>query len=309
MDNTPPIPTENNTNPNIATAPPASAATPSIPNPFLNPVAQTNSSGNPKKSSSAGLIIGLTVGGVALVALAALIFLFVLGSKVDYAATYDALKPLETSMDNLDYGNCYDLHQDLDDDYVTVSEYNQYVTGCVAEFTAVETATKDFAKSSGAKHDETIKSTLASFESTFKSLYSNKSTLESSLAFYSTYHEFYLTITTADANDTKNLESAVISAASLFQNTKNSALTEFANGFRERGLAYVRAIADYNNSPSYSSSLYSAVRTAMNDFTDYLDSIPEVATVSGLDFTKMNDLEDAYYKLSRSVRDAYYDHI
>ena len=46
----------------------------------------------------------------------------------------------------------------------------------------------------------------------------------------------------------------------------------------------------------------------MEEFVDYIEeSAPDIDEVTDLDFTKMNDLEDAYYDLEHAVRNAYYD--
>lgn len=251
------------------------------------------------KKLSTPLIVGLAVGGVALVGVVATLAITLLGNKVDYAATYEAFKPLETSMNDLDYGNCYDVNRDFDDSDVSASTYNEYITGCVKEFSAIASATDEFAKSSGAKNDETIKSAFDSFKSALDTVYSAND-FESQLALYSAYHEFFITIANSES-DVNSLESAITSASKLFQDTKNSALIEFANGFRERGLAYVNIIKSYQNG----SASYSNVYDKMEEFTDYIENnAPEVADVSGLDFEKVNDLEDAYYKLNEAVRNA-----
>lgn len=269
----------------------------------------TSSAETPKKQGGlpVGLIIGLAIGGVILFGgIVTAVVLLLFGGKVDYEATYKSFDALETSMDSIDYGDCYKVHNRIDSSYTSSSEYGEYITGCVAEFTALESATNEFAKTSGAKHDEDIKNAFESFKSALESIYTKKSDLESQLSIYNTYHEFYLTVDGA-STDVKELESAIISAASLFEDTKNSTLTEFAKGFRERGLAYVRAIDDYRNG---SGTSYSDVYDKMEEFTDYIeDNAPEVYDVTGLDFTKMNDLSDAYYDLYNAVRDAYYDHI
>lgn len=269
----------------------------------------SSSQTSPKKGGlPVGLIIGLAIGGVILfgAAVAAVIFLFFGGGKVDYEATYEAFDSLESSMDDLDYGDCYSVHSKIDSSYTSSSEYSDYITGCVEEFVALESATNEFAKTSGAKHDDNIKTAFDSFKSTLDSIYTKKSDLESQLSLYNTYHEFYLTIDNADSN-VDSLREAITSAATLFEDTKNSALVEFAKGFHEKGLAYVRAIDDYRNGSGVS---YSDVYDKMEEFTDYIeDNAPEVDEVTGLDFTKMNDLSSAYYDLYSAVRDAYYDHM
>lgn len=273
-------------------------------NPIPIPENSTPHSTPKPKKTSTPLIIGLTVGGVALIGIIVTLVVAFLGNKIDYAATYEAFKPLESSMDDLDYGSCYDVNHDFDDSDITTSEYSESISSCVKEFSAIASATDDFAKSSGAKKDETIKSAFDSFKSALDSVYSAKD-FASQLALYNTYHEFFLTITNSESN-ADSLESAIIASAKLFQDTNNSALTEFANGFRERGLAYVNIIKSYQNG----SASYSDVYDKMEEFTDYIeDSAPEVSDVSGLDFEKVNDLEDAYSKLSEAVHDAYYDHI
>lgn len=289
---------------------PAAPATPTThtmnPTPATTP---TSSAETLKKKSGlpVGLIIGLAIGGVILFGgIVTAIVLLLFGGKVDYEATYKSFDALETSMDSIDYGDCYKVHNRIDSSYTSSSEYGEYITGCVEEFTALESATNEFAKTSGAKHDEDIKNAFDSFKTTLESIYTKKSDLESQLSIYNTYHEFYLTVDGA-STDVKELESAIISAASLFEDTKNSTLTEFAKGFHERGLAYVRAIDDYRNG---SGTSYSDVYDKMEEFTDYIeDNAPEVYDVTGLDFTKMNDLSDVYYDLYNAVRDAYYDHI
>lgn len=303
-------PTETPTTP--VTPAPAPAPTSATPTPTVNQAptsTPSSSSASPKKKGGlpVGLIIGLAIGGVVLFgAIVTTIILLFFGGKVDYEATYNSFDALEASMDDIDYGDCYKAHSRIDSSYTSSSEYNEYITGCVAEFTALESATNEFAKTSGAKNDEDIKKAFESFKTIFDSIYTKKSDFESQLSIYNAYHEFYLTIDNADSN-VKSLRSAITSAASLFEDTKNPSLTEFAQGFREKGLAYIRAIEDYRNGSGVS---YSDVYDKMEEFTDYIeDSAPEVADVTGLDFTKMNDLSSAYYDLYNAVRDAYYNHI
>lgn len=287
---------------------PEPAVTPATPNPFASQAPSSSAAGPQKKSGlPVGLIIGLAIGGVVLLGgiVTAIILLF-FGGKVDYEATYKSFDAVETSMDAIDYGDCYKVHSRIDSSYTSSSEYGDYITGCVEELVALESATSEFGKSSGAKHDEDIKKAYEAYKSILDSIYTKKSELESQLSIYNTYHEFYLTIENA-STDVKSLESAIISAASLFEDTKNSALTEFAKGFREKGLAYVRAIDNYRNG---SGTSYSDIYDKMEDFTDYIENnAPEINDVTSLDFTKMNDLSSAYYDLYDAVRDAYYDHV
>lgn len=147
----------------------------------------TSSAETPKKQGGlpVGLIIGLAIGGVILFGgIVTAVVLLLFGGKVDYEATYKSFDALETSMDSIDYGDCYKVHNRIDSSYTSSSEYGEYITGCVAEFTALESATNEFAKTSGAKHDEDIKNAFESFKSALESIYTKKSDLESQLSIY-----------------------------------------------------------------------------------------------------------------------------
>lgn len=261
-----------------------------------------------KKAPAKGLIIGLIVGGVALLGIIILVICCLLmGGEADYEATYNDLKTVETSMETLTSKNCYKVNQDIDDSYTSMEEYQGYIEACVKEFEAVDTAINDFSKSSGVKHNDEIKTAFDNFQSAFKTIYGGKSDIENELSIYAAFHDFYLTIDES-GEDTESLKQAVNKAADLFENTKKEELVTFAQGFRERGLAYVEAIEKFQNSSSYSSSLYNDVLNKMNDFVDFIeDEAPETADITKFNADNINNLEDAYYDLESAVRGAYYD--
>ena len=264
----------------------------------------TQNESSAKKMPPKGLLIGLIVGGVALLAIIIIAICLIVGGGVDYEATYNEFKQLETSMNKIADGNCYDLNDDFDDDYTTVAKYNGYVEGCVTEFESLETSMNKLGQTSGVKNDEDIKKAFEKFETTFKSIYSGKEELKDQLDLYAAYHEFYITISDSAA-DASSLKKAITAASDRFKETGNEQMMKFAEGFRERGLAYVTAIEKFKDNSS-STSLYNDLVDKMEVFIDYIDEeAPEIIDVTGLDFSKMNDLEDDYEALEKVVLKAY----
>lgn len=235
-----------------------------------------------KPSNKTNLWIGLGVGAFALVVgIVAAIVLIPQMMRPDYHKMNDAVVELEEELDHYFYNSaCVDVETYVDDKYVSIDEYNEFLKECKNDAENIYTHVAKFESESSVTKDNEINDLYAKFMVAFNKKAPSKDQLESTLKVYEAVHSFLVAADELDFGpDSLPTPTEFAKVTDYLINSNNEVLKNFAEGLNqhydalyEAGQAFLSANPDDDNYMD----LYEAYSDASDDFSDYYDEQSEI---------------------------------
>lgn len=250
------------------------------------------------------LIIGLSVGGGALVLLIVAIVLVVALSKVDYGVTYTAAKELNEKLDEFYYDSaCEDAQYYADSYYTDDSEYADYVDECKSGAAELDELVAALGDTSAIKRDDDLKSAYDKFVTEYRKVLPEQATLEAGLNAMTAIHSFGYNMSELDDTST---EADIQEVCNYLINSGNETLVSIGQEAQPLITNYINAYKAWMDSEGYYNDEYDAYQDAQEALENFVDeNDATVEEVVGFNLEDMNDVYSAYSDLYDDIVSKY----
>lgn len=301
-------------NPAEAPAAPAVEAKPVVPTAAKN----TNSvvpAGKP--GSSKGLIIGLCVGGAAIILIVVLCIIFIpMLFGIDWEKTKEATQNFEKANNSLST-DCGDVLSYATSTYKSESDYNKSVEKCSTAIQGYKDAAEELGKSSGVKKDKEIKEKYDKFKEAYDkaspALDQITVVMKDVHSFVLKMDEFEDSISSADDITDAKIDELVKPLA----DSENEGLKAMGEDMKSQIKSYIEIVKKYNETreawyntsssdPNYPAvrDAYYAARDAYYD-ADFVEPDMEMEDLLGVSEDDLDKLDETAEALVDKIRSQY----
>lgn len=250
------------------------------------------------------LIIGLSVGGGALVLAIAAIILVPILLKTDYSTAYNTAKELKPLVAEAYYNtDCERVVDYVDSDYYSVKDYSSAVETCKKLWSDIAPKVSDLEETTGVKRDDNLNQKFYDFKTAYEQIAPDADALAERLELYKVWHSFVVAIDDFGWNQT---DAELTQAANILINSGNETLANYGTGWLEKRKAAAEAYRAYNNRSGYSSELLQKYYDAQTDAKNYDSSTkPSITEVAGEINTETGTMYNNFSTFYDALTDTY----
>lgn len=195
------------------------------------------------------LVLGLSLGGGALVLIILAVILIPILTRIDYAPAYSAAKELKPKIyDIYQSYDCERVIDYVDSSYTTVKSYNEYVENCKTVYNSgADGLIAKLETTDAVKRNQEIKAQFEKFKSEYATVSSGSTEdLAAKLALWQARHSFV--VAADDLNYSRSSDAEYTAAANYLIESGNDSLKTYGEGWLEKSLAIAATYAlNYNS--------------------------------------------------------------
>ena len=254
------------------------------------------------------LVIGFSVGGVALaLGIAALIIVPIL-LRIDYSSAYSAIKELKPMVYDIYHSyDCGYVVDNVNSTYTEPKTYNEYIERCKEAYdSSINDSIAKLENTDGVKRNSEINTQFAKFKSEYTALQAgDPDTLASKLALWQARHNFVYAAD--DLSYSSSSDSEFTTAANYLIDSGNDALKTYGEDWLEKSLAIAAAYRAYRAASwQTSSQLYNDYNNKKKEKDDWVAANkPDINAIAPLNFNDTSKMYSEFTKLYDLIATTY----
>lgn len=252
------------------------------------------------------IIMWTCIGGGIFIALSVIAIIVSLVFKTNYGESYRMAKEVKDELSDLssNTGACGRVASYVDSTWTNEKTYNDYVSKCLDSLDHDDSKIIELGKTSGVKRDEDIKAQYDKFKKAYDQAFPSQTGVEETLKVYKAWHTFV--IKSNAASSAIKDDDAYRKAAETLKESGNKTLSEYADGWLERALAYSKAYRAYMDNDKAGSAERTAMTEARANFRSYINqNEPDIEDIAEFEPGDTSDVYTAFNRLYNMISEAY----